>query len=209
MPLGYLLKKVNRKPAPPVYSTDWFSHHIVNWMEWLAHYQHQPDLLFLEIGSYEGRSTRWLLDNILTHARSQIICIDTWRGSMEHVEWKNNMNMVQKNFLHNIHPHRKKVKCCIGTSQEIIRNKPAVFRSGSFDFIYIDGSHAASDVLEDAVYSFRLLKSGGLMVFDDYTWDYYPDAKLNPRMAIDAWLACFEGQYQLLHQQQQVCVQKR
>jgi hypothetical protein len=30
-----------------------------------------------------------------------------------------------------------------------------------FDFVYIDGSHVASDVLQDAVDCFRLLREGG------------------------------------------------
>jgi predicted O-methyltransferase YrrM len=37
-----------------------------------------------------------------------------------------------------------------------------------FDVIYVDGSHLACDVLFDAVNSFKLLKVGGLMIFDDY-----------------------------------------
>ena len=40
----------------------------------------------------------------------------------------------------------------------------------SFDIIYIDGSHAVNDVLEDAVLSFRLLKPEGILIFDDYRW---------------------------------------
>ena len=36
-----------------------------------------------------------------------------------------------------------------------------------YDIIYIDGSHEARDVLEDAVLAYRLLKIGGLLIFDD------------------------------------------
>ena len=39
-----------------------------------------------------------------------------------------------------------------------------------FDFIYIDGSHQAPDVLFDALLGFELLRVGGIMVFDDYLW---------------------------------------
>jgi predicted O-methyltransferase YrrM len=39
-----------------------------------------------------------------------------------------------------------------------------------FDFIYIDGSHVAPDVLLDAAMSFALLKPGGILAFDDYDW---------------------------------------
>jgi predicted O-methyltransferase YrrM len=37
-----------------------------------------------------------------------------------------------------------------------------------FEFIYIDGSHQAPDVISDAILSFHLLKSGGVIAFDDY-----------------------------------------
>jgi len=36
--------------------------------------------------------------------------------------------------------------------------------------IYIDGNHEPEYVLEDAVLSFRKLKVGGIMIFDDYCW---------------------------------------
>jgi hypothetical protein len=52
------------------------------------------------------------------------------------------------------------------------------------------------------------LKNGGIMIFDDYEWDLYEDQALNPRIAIDAWLRCFAGQYELIHQGYQVCVRK-
>jgi predicted O-methyltransferase YrrM len=209
MPIGYLLQKYHQKKhSQPIYSVDWFSHHLANWNSLLGRFKHKPDLLFLEIGSYEGRSTRWLLENVLTHATSRIYCIDTWQGNMEHHEDNHNMSMVRKNFLHNIRPYKKKVTCFINPSQEVIRNNPGIFRTERFDFIYIDGSHVASDVLEDAIYSFRLLKQGGLLLFDDYIWDRYQEVELNPRLAIDCWLACFKGQYQLLHKETQVCVMK-
>jgi hypothetical protein len=39
-----------------------------------------------------------------------------------------------------------------------------------FDIIYIDGNHEPEYVLEDAVLSFRKLKVGGYLIFDDYGW---------------------------------------
>ena len=54
----------------------------------------------------------------------------------------------------------------IEPSQVVLRRLPLE----TYDIIYIDGSHATSDVLEDAVLSYRLLKPGGLLIFDDYHW---------------------------------------
>jgi predicted O-methyltransferase YrrM len=61
-----------------------------------------------------------------------------------------------------------------------------------FDFIYIDGSHQAPDVLCDAVLSFKLLKVSGVIAFDDYLWhEKLPSGKdllRCPKPAIDAFV---------------------
>ena len=44
------------------------------------------------------------------------------------------------------------------------------FQDDFFDIIYIDGNHEPEYVLEDAVLSFRKLKVGGILIFDDYGW---------------------------------------
>jgi predicted O-methyltransferase YrrM len=63
-----------------------------------------------------------------------------------------------------------------------------------FDLVYVDGSHLAQDVLTDAVLSFRLLKRGGLAIFDDYLWlqDSESISQLDrPKVALDAFVNVF------------------
>lgn len=64
-------------------------------------------------------------------------------------------------------------------------------KQGYFDFIYVDGSHQAPDVLCDAILSFRLLKTNGVIAFDDYLWaETLPtgvDPIRCPKPAIDAF----------------------
>ena len=66
---------------------------------------------------------------------------------------------------------------------------------GHFDFIYIDGSHQAPEVLCDALLCFLLLKKNGVMVFDDYLWheelSYGLDPIRSPKIAIDAFTNIF------------------
>ncbi len=38
----------------------------------------------VEIGSFEGRSTLWILENLLRHPDSRMHCIDTFAGGAEH-----------------------------------------------------------------------------------------------------------------------------
>ena len=44
------------------------------------------------------------------------------------------------------------------------------FKDAMFDIIYIDGNHEPEYALEDAVFIFRKLKTGGIMIFDDYDY---------------------------------------
>lgn len=58
------------------------------------------------------------------------------------------------------------------------------------DFIYVDGDHRASTVLEDLVLSFNLLNIGGIMLMDDcISWrqDRLQDT---PKLAVDAFIQC-------------------
>ena len=66
-------------------------------------------------------------------------------------------------------------------------------KSNYFDFIYIDGSHMASDVLSDAILSFELFKINGIIGFDDYLWKLPNSNNLltNPKIAIDSFTNIF------------------
>jgi len=181
------------------FTADWFGANIPNWQRWFEGLAGQPDIRFLEIGCYEGRSTVWLLGNVLTDETARIECIDVF-GSGHAGDY-------EERFDHNIKTAlgQKKVKKLKGPSQELLRK----LKLYSYDVVYIDGSHTAPDVLEDAVLSFRLLKPGGLLVFDDYMWNAFPDPLLVPRLAIDAFLQLYEHYYDLLHREYQVAVRKR
>ena len=169
------------------YSQDWFSHNIegLKMMMRLL-----PDnKLFLEVGSYEGRSTCWFLENGLA-SDGAIFCYDTWEGSEEHSE-EQSQDLYQK-FNHNIELAKKptqSVYSYMGKSVETIRRQNL-----EFDFVYIDGSHQAPDVLMDACLTFRMLKKGGIMVFDDYLWKDVPGVLHQPKIAIDAFVNIFSEQ---------------
>ena len=64
-----------------------------------------------------------------------------------------------------------------------------------FDVIYVDGSHFADDVLTDGINAWRLLKQGGIMIFDDLLWACYPRARANPAWAINLFLKYHKGEY--------------
>ena len=78
-----------------------------------------------------------------------------------------------------------------------------------FDFIYIDGSHVAKDVLTDACMAWPLLKQNGFMVFDDYAWKPEGITTMQrPKIAIDFFLNIFEEELIVVHVAYQLIVRK-
>jgi len=77
-----------------------------------------------------------------------------------------------------------------------------------FDFVYIDGSHIAKDVLTDACLAWPLLKPNGIMVFDDYAWGQPRDALHRPKIAIDAFTNIFGEELVVIHTHYQLIVRK-
>jgi len=77
-----------------------------------------------------------------------------------------------------------------------------------FDLVYIDGSHEAADVLADAVLAWPLLKPGGLLGFDGYTWQTLPESERRPVPAIDAFLTAMRGRYQEVYRGHQLWVRR-
>ena len=195
---------------PESYTADWFTLNIENWNVWLAELKGKPNLRCLEIGSYEGRSTVWLLRNILTDPASTIDCCDLFHA--------------EDRFVANTAPWVHQVKMHYGASYWTL---PGL--RGEYDLAYVDGDHTAYGTLADAVMTWPLLKVGGIMIFDDYLW--YPpeldpehqgqswtkDAAIQvierhpaecPKYAIDGFLKAIARQYELIGSDYQVAIRK-
>lgn len=173
------------------FTYDWFSWNIENFSKHLSGLAGAP-ITVLEIGCHEGRSTTWLLDHVLTHEDSRIICADLEPAPR---------------FAQNIRSAggEHKVDLRVGRSRDILRTLPA----DTFDFVYIDGSHWTVDVIEDAVHAFRLAKAGSLIAFDDYEWD---DPQFNqfgcPKPAVDAFLELYSRHIEVVEHGHQVWIRK-
>lgn len=150
----------------------------------------------LEVGSYEGASTIYLIDHLAKTGPLEIHCVDTWEGGVEHTGL--DMRSVEARFTHNTQqaiaaaPNQVDLKIHKGYSDVCLARLLAQGGADYFDFVYIDGSHQAPDVLCDAVLGFKLLRPGGLIAFDDYLWSenlpYGRDPLRCPKPAIDAFV---------------------
>ena len=165
---------------------DWFSTNVPVWEKALADYRGKPGVRYLEVGVFEGRSSIWMLDNILTHPSSRATVIDPFLAPANYPG-----THLEEAFLANLRASGAEDRTTVikGYSQLELRELPL----DSYDIIYVDGSHTADDVLEDVVLAWRLLKNGGLIILDDYGWpaDYAPEMK--PKIAIDAFTRCYTG----------------
>lgn len=184
-----------------IYTHDWFSWAIPNWEIYLDRFKKKENLTFLELGCYEGMATRWLLDNILTNNNCGIVVVDTFLGGIEHQN--NDNSKIYSNFLNNAGSD-KRVKIFSTTTKLFLKTNQE-----KYDFIYIDGSHEAKDVMVDAILGWDNLKDNGIMLFDDYRWDVVPfTSKLHPKMAIDCFLKMYEGEYKIIDDSYQMCLVK-
>ena len=172
-------------------SPDWFSHNIASWQEIFR--EAGAPRSILEIGAYEGRSTVWMAEHLLADG-GEIVVVDHWRGSATHDPAE--MPAVEARFDANLEQLRRRVPAARlvkvkAPSAQALPRLLADGRAGSFDFVYVDGSHEAPDVLTDAVLAYPLLRTGGLVAFDDYGWRRFADVNENPKAAVDAFANVF------------------
>jgi predicted O-methyltransferase YrrM len=162
----------------------------------------------LEIGSYEGAATCYLIETLGKRQPVEIHCVDSWEGSLEHQQGNTDMKAVEQRFLANIgiakirSPHAARVILHKGYSDKLLAGMLHEGKQAYFDFIFVDGSHMATDVLLDALLGFRLLRVGGIMAFDDYLWSDQPRGVPNPlrtpKIAVDAFTNIYSGKLKVL-----------
>ncbi len=191
------------------FSTDWFSPNIPIWQQVVARFVNMPGLNVLEIGSWEGRSTCWMVDHVLTHESANLTCIDTFDGSVENkldhdaaflktIEQRFDFNVARTGAA-------TKVKKLVGHSRSLLRTLPL----DAYDLVYIDGSHAATDVLEDTLLTWALVKIGGILIFDDYGFRFPQEIdEQPPGVAIDAFLTVYGKKVKILQQGYQMFLEK-
>lgn len=159
----------------------------------------------IELGVYLGDSTFWFLNNLLTHKESKIYSIDTFQGSPE---YGIDFNIIKNKFFNKLAEQPDKSKVNVIETYSHIGLRKLIDMKIKADVIYIDASHVASDVITDAVLSFVLIKTDGIIIFDDYLWDKIKPDFFTPKPAIDAFLYIYKPYIELLHKARQVFIKK-
>ncbi|KAJ3926773.1 MAG: glycosyltransferase family 8 protein [Lentinula lateritia] len=173
---------------------DWFSHNIPHWRN-LFPFITSPRPRILEIGSWEGRSAVFLLQNI---CGADIVCIDhfdlfrTSAGRERFRKINHNLSLTGKPFR--VLPQFS-VPALMNLLEKEILKEESLGNAG-FDWIYIDGSHEADDTFLDGELAWRLARKDAIFIFDDYHWDKEPeDSKHHPKKGIDTFLDLHRGEY--------------
>ena len=191
------------------YTEDWFSSEDLE--KFLPKYTEEKSIL--EIGSFEGKSTIWFLENILSNEKSTITCIDPWTTYSQNTdsfnsledEWDFTNN--EKTFIYNIEQS--------GFSDKVIVNKGFSYKilpklindNNKYDIIFIDGNHTSPFVLTDCVMCWYLLEDNGIMIFDDYLWGD-TESTTSPKIAVDSFISCFNDYIEVIWYDYRVAIKK-
>ena len=166
-------------------ANNWFNHVDVN------NYKERP-INYLEIGTFYGANILSVAHTYGVHKDSKLYCVDPWEDYSDYSEYKNKQASIYEAFINNVERSGIKEKLII--TRGYSNNEIPKYQDNFFDIIYIDGNHEPEYVLEDAVLSFRKLKKGGIMIFDDYGWGG-PDLT---KRGIDGFLSGYHKRIQIL-----------
>lgn len=140
---------------------NWYNHVTLNEFK-------NRSINYLEIGTFYGANILSVAKSYGLHSDSKLYCIDPWKDYADYPEYKNMQSTIYEKCMQNIENSGVKDKIIVNRGYS--NNEIPKFQDDFFDIIYIDGNHEPEYILEDAVLSFRKLKKGGIMIFDDYGW---------------------------------------
>jgi predicted O-methyltransferase YrrM len=173
------------------------------WRGLLGHLKETP-AVGMEIGAFKGETAVWMLSNIFTHPGVRYTVVDTFAGGAEHHVRGIDCTGLEASCRAALAPFPR-ARIIKGDSASVLR----WVMPDSLDFVYVDAAHDAASVLRDGVLAFDLLKSGGVIVFDDYEWQDMPDRLDRPKLAIDAFLACYARKLDVISVGWRVAARKR
>lgn len=182
----------------PEFTANWFPATIFD--QFVSPLLGRENLKFLEIGVLEGQGTLYFfktflgktgtmvsIDPFIPYSKSSVAKIEGY----DHIINESSLNK----FLGNTKEFASRITLKKGLSQDELPLLP----SETFDLSFIDGDHSRDAVVIDAEESFRLVKKGGYIVFDDYLWGEPKRPETSPKDAIDKFLKDHASEIQIIH----------
>lgn len=141
-------------------------------LDWLSKYARISNII-VEFGSFQGRSTRALADNLPENGK--LYAVDTWGGrsfkedgSQLNVTTLDDMKVFCINLRDHIDSGRVIPTCC--KAKHFVMKEKA-------DMVFIDADHRYAAVMEDIQKAMELLRNGGIISGHDYNRDDWPGVK--------------------------------
>jgi SAM-dependent methyltransferase len=97
-----------------------------------------------------------------------LYCLDSW-DTPNPADGFQNKDELFDQFIANMY----KLECLgkIKVIRDESKNVMKYLEEGSFEAVYIDGSHLEEDVYRDFHNAYKLLKPGGFLLGDDWNWN--------------------------------------
>lgn len=191
----------------PTFTANWFPASIFE--THAGELKRLPRANFLEIGAFEGRGALHFFEKFLGDTGT-LTCIDPFvdysKSTAAEIKGFDHLinPSIRQRFLDNTHAFRDRISLHEGLSRDVLPTLP----SATFDLAFIDGDHSREAVRIDARECWRLVKIGGYIVFDDYSWNYPAAPAMSPKEAIDEFLFTRAKNLKVLHRDWCVVVKK-
>ena len=170
------------------FTQDVFSYRIPLWEKHLKPLVKEEGIAVLEVGSYQGMSSCWLLDQMLTRSIDRLTCIEP------NFDRKLEENIAKTGSA-------SKVTLSAGNVHQLL----ASFTPDSFDLVHLQDKCKLTDYVEqNTILAWKLLKKGGSLVLNNYGWSNPAYPKYNPKQGIDRFLNSIKNQWELIDQAHQV-----
>lgn len=186
-------------------TTDWAFGNFGTWTVVLG--PERPTIThILEVGSWEGGSAIFFLNFFPS---SNVTCIDTFAGSptgLDRNAFLETAPESERRFDANTAAFGSRVRKIKGRSvRELDR---LVEETESFDLIYIDGDHTRDAVLIDSLLAWKLLRPGGVLIWDDYKWKRGHPENMRPQPAIDLFVSLYCNALTKIHVGSQLIIRR-
>lgn len=185
------------------FTNNWFNRNINISMKILQKIFENTPVRILEIGTHEGQSAIWMLENLCQKPGSTFTSIDPYSTSDTTAPVTDE---TYKRFIYNIElcTQKSKFNQYVGYSQKIMPK--LIEEKKVYDVVYIDGSHLMDDVLVDMNNAHQLLETNGIMLMDDAGFDHNRDDDVMG--AIKKFLSSHPEQYRIVLKEWQWMIQK-
>lgn len=154
----------------------------------------------VEIGVFQGWSTNHICDKLL-NSNGLVIGIDPLDSDYEYDSPPELFKGQYEKFVENTKENSSKINLFRKKSIEVL----PLLAENSVDLLLIDGHHEYNTVKFEAKEAYRIAKTNGYIVFDDYMWGEKQGLPI--KQAVDEFLAEITD-YKLLLRVNQVIIQK-